>query len=163
MTDFEDQVLKKKPVLTETLGRIINLEFQQENINIRNLTDTLCSMKYDVKEKEELKQKTLRRRYDKNKLIFIHNFIIDILVEKNYFFNFKLSKKSHKTLQFERIQEVFYKDKLLWNKDQLLLHGKLICKHISSQLNCNKDIVIHQNNNVIQNLLFKSPNINTLF
>ena len=106
---------------------IKTLNFNDDIIELSQLADQRCKELIKESQYPNKSNDSIMRRIDKNKKIFIHNFLIDLLVEKGYFFNFKLSKKSERGIQIQRITHIFFQNELLISGDNILKLGEDVC------------------------------------
>ena len=82
----------------------------------------------------------------------MHNFLFDLLLEKDYFFNSKLSRKTLKTYRFERIQNVFYDGKMILDYENMLNVGKNCMNFLNNSFNDERSLFIEQNNPILLSL-----------
>ncbi|ELP85680.1 hypothetical protein EIN_409990 [Entamoeba invadens IP1] len=146
----------KQSILTTTMPKVINLDLDGENIDLKRLSERQSSLLFGGKEKNGIKAKTLSRRFSKNKTIFIQNFLFDVLLEKGYFFNTKLSKKSNKTIQLERIKTVFLRGKLIFNKNEIIELGKKINDALSNLVDTKGKITLEKEEPILMEIFSSS-------
>ena len=145
---------RKQTIVTATLPLVHSLVFPDETLNINEIVEKMCRPAFEANLKKGMKRDSAIRRYEKNRRTFIHNFLFDILLEKGYFFNSKLSRKTQKTFRFERIESVFYNDNLILTKDELLNVGKMAMCFFQESFQEEKSIFVPQNH---QGLLSLHP------
>ncbi|KAL7721835.1 TATA-binding protein-associated phosphoprotein [Entamoeba marina] len=121
----QSKSVKSKP-------EIYYIRIGEETINLHELAEEQCKYFYDKGKQENIKLKTAQRRHFKNKSTFTTHFLIDLSVEFGMFFNSKMSKKSTKCLQIERINEIFYKDNLILSRSEMILRGRAINNFLMS-------------------------------
>ncbi|EDR24336.1 hypothetical protein EDI_070780 [Entamoeba dispar SAW760] len=127
---------RRQPTVTMSLPNIKALIFEKEEVDISSLAEQHCRQNFDDYHFEGKNKQTTTRRLEKNKRIFIHNLLIDILIEKGYFFDSKMSKRSKRGFQLERIIHIFYKNKFIMGKEDLTIRGcnvnSYLCKLVES-------------------------------
>ncbi|ELP92235.1 hypothetical protein EIN_118090 [Entamoeba invadens IP1] len=143
----------KQSVLTTTMPRIAGIVVNDELIDLKRLSEKQCSLLFNGKEKDGIKEKTLSRRYSKNKSIFIQNFFIDTLLEKGFFFNSKLSKKSDKTLQLERIKEVYFGKIRIFQKNEIIKVGKQVNDYLSNLVETKGRVTLQKNDTTLSQFI----------
>ena len=62
----------------------------------------------------------------------MQNLLIDILVEKGFFFDSQMARQSKKTFRLERIQRVYYNGVLILSEDEFLEKGDKINTYLCS-------------------------------
>ena len=83
---------------------------------------------------ESLQNKTVQRRFTKNRQYFVHNFLIDSLREFGYYFESKYSKPTAKTIRLERIQNVYFKNMLEYTAKDIQKIGKEVNEYLLTLL-----------------------------
>ena len=134
---------------------IVNEKGVKEEIQINEIIEHQCTDKlnetyqHEYKKKEEdCKRATYKRRLEKNKRISIHNLLIDMCIEEGYFFNSTMSKKSERGEQLERITEVFYQMKYLFNIKDMKEIGIEISQEINNKIQVNGTYEIEINSSL---------------
>ena len=143
---------RKQTIVTATLPLVHSLVFPDETININEVVEKICKPAFEANLERGMKRDSAIRRYEKNRRTFIHNFLFDILLEKGFFFNSKLSRKTQKTFRFERIESVFFNDKLLLTREEMLTLGKTAMCLFQNSFNDEKSIFVEQNNQALLSL-----------
>ncbi|ELP89405.1 hypothetical protein EIN_389900 [Entamoeba invadens IP1] len=126
---------RRQPTVTTSIPNIKSLRFEAEEIDVARLAEERCSQTFDEKHFTGKNQQTATRRVQKNKRIFIHNFLLDVLVEKGFFFNSKMSKKSKRGFQLERLKHVFFNNQFIMGKKEIETVGEqvntILCKLVT--------------------------------
>ena len=111
---------------------------QLDDINLSQVSQDQCTLfegeckKEQLKDNKPLKQQSVRRNLEKNKRTFVNNYIIDILMEFGYFFNVKKSKRYIGSYQMDRINNIFYNNKLLCSREEMYATGMRIQQYLFS-------------------------------
>ena len=124
---------------------IRSLVFQQDIVEVHQLSEESCR---ELIKQIPLKNKSndsVMRRIEKNKKIFVHNLLIDLLVEKDYFFNFKLSKRSERGIQIQRITHIFFHEQLIMKEQEILKLGEEICTYLNKIVEHKTSCTLKQN------------------
>ncbi|EDR25644.1 hypothetical protein EDI_055900 [Entamoeba dispar SAW760] len=143
---------RKQTIVTATLPLVQSLVFPNETINLGELAENVCRPAFELNLKKGMKRDSAIRRYEKNRRTFIHNFLFDILLEKSYFFNSKLSRKTMKTFRFERIETIFFEQKPILNFEEMIILGKNAMSFFANSFNEERSIYIDQNNTTLLSL-----------
>ena len=151
----------KQSSLTSTLPVIISIKFIHDNllfstddINLEELSEIQCSLLiHQSKDKENISQRTMMRRKEKNKEIFKMNLMMDILMEIGYSYESKLSNKTEKTIQLERINNIYYKGKSILNRTMIEKKGQMINEYLTEQLQNKNYIILTANERNIQDMI----------
>ncbi|KAL7716515.1 TATA-binding protein-associated phosphoprotein [Entamoeba marina] len=152
---FTIKLPRKKTIVTSNFHVLVDLVFINERMNILDLIETHCKPKYEYELKSGMNFAAAFRRYDKNRRIFTQNLLIDLCVEKGYFFNSKLARKSKKNLRREVIESVFYDNYFLYDLNEIQIRGKYLNKYFTSVLQTNKSSCIFKNDPCVKTLLTK--------
>ena len=123
-----------------------------ENIEIIQFATERCYPLYQEDCNDVQKKQTAQRRYEKNKKVFIQNLLIDILLEKGFFFESKMARQSKKTFRLERITRVFYKGELLLTEEEFFIKGTLLNTYLCSLFEKDTTILLSKNNQTLLNL-----------
>ncbi|KAL7716077.1 TATA-binding protein-associated phosphoprotein [Entamoeba marina] len=116
----------KQSKVTSSMPRIVILKYGQEEINVVALTEKWCKERYLYDIKHGLTGPSATRRKEKNKKNFIMNLLFDLAVECGYFFDFKKSKNFRKSVQFDRIVNIYSNGKHFSDKKMMLQKGKAL-------------------------------------
>ena len=123
-----------------------------------NMNNLEHSRTFKIDEKKDIQMKNVQRRIKKNMTYFIQNYLIDICREKGYFFNSVYARKNPNIFQLERIQEVFYQEKFVINKEQMKIVGDCVNTYLL-ELSNGKDVYIKKNDENLQFMLKRKVNI----
>ncbi|KAL7713796.1 TATA-binding protein-associated phosphoprotein [Entamoeba marina] len=135
--------------VTISSPKVITLHFDTEDINIQRIAETQCKLILEEEIQKRISNKTAMRRYEKNKKIFIQNFLFDICLEKGICFNSFLSRKSNKSQQIERISSIHYNINSFITQNQLISKGKAINTYLLSLIQSDKRITIPKCDNTL--------------
>lgn len=148
----------QKPLKTtssiEPRPEVIELVFDTDSINVQTLTENNCKSILSFDLQQDIKKKTALRRFSKNKTIFTVNLLFDILLEKGFFFNSKKSKKSAKSIQAERIEDIFYLDNLLMSRETIVEKGRKLNDYFYTMVKSKKSVTIVRDDKTIYDMLF---------
>ncbi|KAL7718608.1 TATA-binding protein-associated phosphoprotein [Entamoeba marina] len=86
----------KKSKVTTSMPKVLSLHFDTEDIDVIKLAETQCKLILKNEIENGVYAKTALRRYEKNKRVFIQNFIFDVCLEKGFTFDSFLTRKSKK-------------------------------------------------------------------
>ncbi|KAL7721873.1 TATA-binding protein-associated phosphoprotein [Entamoeba marina] len=136
---------RRKSVVTVGMPSVRYLHFGEDVIDVKQLAEIQCYNAFEEEIQKGKNKQTTLRRYEKNKRIFVHNLLLDICIEKGFFFNSKLSKKSAKSLQLERITQVFFNYSLIYNSDEIVSIGGRINDYLSSLVATDHQVTLQQN------------------
>ncbi|EDR27468.1 hypothetical protein EDI_092590 [Entamoeba dispar SAW760] len=136
----------KKCTITSPTPLVDSLIIDHSVINLREFTKKQCEL---ISGKEYLSNKTVQRRFSKNKQYFVQNFLIDCLREFNYQFDSKYSKPTSKTLRLERIRKVFFNSKYLCSQNEIQSIGKEVNSYLASLLQKEKSVTIEKNDVIL--------------
>ncbi|EMD45437.1 Hypothetical protein EHI5A_204400 [Entamoeba histolytica KU27] len=146
LNQYYDLVIKRQPkrsTLTLSCPHVESIQFEDEILDIDHFAEEQCKA-LSFQSDSQLKRKTLQRRMTKNKIYFIQNLLIDLLREKGLFFESKLAKITSKTIRLERINRVFYKNKLMLDCKQIHQLGNKINNYLLSLVETKKSFFIKQ-------------------
>ena len=141
---------------------IISLEFEDYSIKLRVLGAQQYSYLSEHMDHKEVKQKTEQRRVLKNRSHFAINFLFDMCLENGYFFNSKLSKKSSKCTQVERIIDIYFNGTLVFDKQAIIQRGSLINNYLLNLTKDRADYTIKKGDCTLLNYLFKPVELLTV-
>ena len=147
------QKASKESIITETAPIISEVIIDGSYIEIRRVAEELSIKMNLFKDRRQLKEKTVKRRTAKSASAYVNNYLIDILREHNYFFNSKMSKKSNKTFQLERIQAIFVSNEFLMDNDMIVKKGKVINEYLNNLCKLENKVVLKKNDIMISKLL----------
>ena len=126
---------KKQSIVTSSFPLLLMLQFDEEDhIDIQELADKICRPLYEKELQSVNKRQTAVRRFEKNKKNFIQHLLIDLLREKGFVFQSKMSRKSSKTQQLERIEKIYFNGKCLMDFHEFILKGYTINTLINDML-----------------------------
>ncbi|KAL7716605.1 TATA-binding protein-associated phosphoprotein [Entamoeba marina] len=146
---------KKNTIVTSSFPIVSTLVFPNEEIDVIQLTETICRPIYETEKLQVRKKQTAFRRYEKNKKVFVQHLLMDILFEKGFFFESKMARNSKKTFRLERIERIFYEGKIVMDFDDFLQRGNAINVYLSSLFDKGNDILIKLKDADLQNFILK--------
>ncbi|KAL7714875.1 Uncharacterized protein QTN25_007600 [Entamoeba marina] len=76
----------KESIITATMPKVTLLHFKKDDINLTELAENQTTLLIKQRQNDYLKEKSLERRKRKNRIIFIQNILIDLLLEKGLLF-----------------------------------------------------------------------------
>ncbi|EKE39555.1 hypothetical protein ENUP19_0194G0020 [Entamoeba nuttalli] len=122
---------RKKAIVRHCMPRLKSLLFENEEIEVIKLADTLCRPIFENEVEKGMNKQTAFRRFEKNKRIFVINLLYDLCLEKGYFFDARQSRKTEKTIRLDRIKRIFFKGRYLMDFDELMEQGELINDYLN--------------------------------
>ena len=161
--EFTLELPSKLSTVTLTNPRIITITINDQQINLKKLSEQMYCQSYADDLQSGIKEETCVRMFEKKKRIFINYFLIDLCIEFGYLFDSKYSRKSKQTMQLERIQRIFYHNQLKMEKDEIIKKGKSITKYLFGLVNSNNIVTIQKNHPMLSKLLnnsLKTPLMN---
>ncbi|KAL7720691.1 hypothetical protein QTN25_001917 [Entamoeba marina] len=144
---------RKQTTVTTKNHVLVDLIFDKEKLEIAKLTEENCKPKYLSDIKAGMNVPAAFRRLDKNKRIYAQNLLIDICVEKGYFFNSKLARKSKKNLRLERIESIYFKSNYQMGLEDIINRGKCLNNYFCSLVEKEKKYTLTKNDEFITKLL----------
>ncbi|ELP86228.1 hypothetical protein EIN_111520 [Entamoeba invadens IP1] len=121
---------RKQSTVALCCAKVKILHFKNGEIDVMNLAESRLRPTYLKEIEDGIAKPTAFRRYEKNKKIFVHNFLFDIALELGFTFDSKLSRKSEKTFSIERFERIFFKGKEVFNLQQIVTEGGIITDHL---------------------------------
>ncbi|ELP89202.1 hypothetical protein EIN_486240 [Entamoeba invadens IP1] len=150
---------KKVSMRTSTIPKIVMLEIQASRVDVLALASSFCAKVHEKEITEGVPQQTADRRFNKNIIAFTQNFIFDTCLELGYFFDSKLSKNSMKSIQTERIDNVYANGSFFASQNDILFIGRKINAYFTELLKNKRTVVVEQNDQFISSLLENYFNI----
>ena len=142
----------KKCTITIPTPKIDKIRNANDLIEVKQLSEKQCEL---ICGKDLLTNKTIQRRFTKNKQYFIQNFLIDTLREFGYYFHSKYSKKTSKTIRLERIQNVFFNYRYSYGFDDIQKIGKEVNSYLSDLLQKENSYTLNQNESFLSQFIKK--------
>ncbi|ELP89136.1 hypothetical protein EIN_484780 [Entamoeba invadens IP1] len=128
----------KQSKMTSSMPIVLSLELNGDNYDIKAMAEKQC----DLIQKEEVRngvsEKTVSRRYKKNVTAFMQTYLFDFCEQLGFVFDSKRSKQSNKTLQVERIENVYFNGNLVATKDEVLEKGRSISQFLFERVDGKK-------------------------
>ncbi|ELP84497.1 hypothetical protein EIN_169320 [Entamoeba invadens IP1] len=143
---------RKVPSLTVPQPQVKKLLFPEGEINLFKLAQDYSKNLFDADLQNGMKRDSAMRRLEKNRKTFVHNMMFDLLLEKGFFFNSTLSRKTKKTLRMERITTIFLEGMLFLHHEEMIDLGKEVLDEIDARLFGKKEICIEANDPTIMTL-----------
>ena len=144
---------KKQSIVTTNIPILNTLHFEKEEFDIENIVDEHYREEYNRDKEREQFNQTAFRRFEKNKRNFLQSLLIDICIEKGFFFESKFARHSKKVMSIERIQRVYYNGTFLYEIEEIYNKGKAINSYLMGLLSNKHFIRIERNDPVIKSLL----------
>ena len=121
---------RKQAKITQVYPTIKTICIDNEELDIPQIVNHICQPLYNSHVNNVNKKQTAQRRFEKNKKVCLQNLLIDILMEKGFFFESKMARQSKKTFRLERIQKIFYNNKLILDFDDFITKGNEIINYL---------------------------------
>ncbi|KAL7716861.1 TATA-binding associated phosphoprotein [Entamoeba marina] len=150
---FTLETPRKQTIVTLASPTIKAIHFDDETIKISDIADNFCRPAFESDIKSGMKRDSAIRRLEKNKRTFIHNFLFDVLLEKGFFFDSKLSRKTSKTLRIERISRVYYQSQCIVKQNKIVEYGMAVSNHLYSLLSTSKQYIIQKNDPILSGFI----------
>ncbi|ELP93867.1 hypothetical protein EIN_176940 [Entamoeba invadens IP1] len=131
---------KKISTRTSTIPLLTFIEVEASRVDVYGLASEKCEVVKSIEINKKVPIQTADRRFNKNISAFIQNFVFDACLEFGYFFDSKLSKNSMKSIQTERIQNVFYEGAYCFSRNDILSSGKRVNDYLVNLMS-NKRVV----------------------
>ncbi|ELP89274.1 hypothetical protein EIN_487760 [Entamoeba invadens IP1] len=128
----------KKSKVTFQFVKTTTLHFGQDVVRIRDITEANCKCRAELERSVGVSEDKVKRRFDKNKNIFLTNMLFDFALEYGYFFNSKLARNTGGAIQMDKIKDVFYNGELVCQQSDMMIRGIALNKYFSS-LTVNED------------------------
>ncbi|ELP84334.1 hypothetical protein EIN_277140 [Entamoeba invadens IP1] len=145
---------KKASMRTSTIPVVTQIEIEASKVDVISLANERSERIREIELQKGVPSQTVERRFNKNVSAFVQNFVFDTCLEMGFFFNSKLSKKSKKSLQIERIDTVFDGDHMIADKDNILKTGEILNKLFTEKLNDKRVVVLEKGNPEIEAIVF---------
>ncbi|KAL7717850.1 TATA-binding protein-associated phosphoprotein [Entamoeba marina] len=149
---------RKQNTVTSSYPIVKTLHFENEQIDVIQLAETLYRPVYAEDSLDVKKKQTAFRRYEKNKRVFVQHLLIDILTEKGFFFESHLAKNTKKTLRLERIQKIYYNGRIIMDFKDFLQRGNAINTYLSDSLKSTSMFTIPLKDPQLQELILSQNN-----
>ncbi|KAL7715536.1 hypothetical protein QTN25_006934 [Entamoeba marina] len=144
---------RKKSVVTSNNLVLLNLIFDNENLDISGIVESKYKPQYFYDTHHGMKPPAAFRRYDKNKKIYVQLLLIDICFEVGYFFNLKQARKSKKNLRREVIESIFFDNVFLYDSNEIEQRGKCLNDYYSTSFKSNSIYTIEKNDPSVKAIL----------
>ncbi|KAL7718815.1 TATA-binding protein-associated phosphoprotein [Entamoeba marina] len=98
--------LKRSKVTFQTI-KVESVSFSNDTININELVEQHCKQRYEMELSNGISIEKVKRRFDKNRFVFLSNLLLDLSLEFGYFFDTKMSRNTGGSIQLEKIRRTF--------------------------------------------------------
>jgi len=150
----------KKSKVTFQILKVQSFTISTETINVAEVVEMFCRQRAEGELKAGIAKEKVKRRFDKNRFIFLSNYLLDISSEFGYFFETKMSRNTGGSLQLEKIRNVFFNSKLLCDQHEMMIKGIALNKYIFSLTdNLEKVGLLEQNDPIVQKILIDSVDL----
>ncbi|ELP84646.1 hypothetical protein EIN_173110 [Entamoeba invadens IP1] len=144
---------RKQTTIAQSMPLLKCITFDGEEIDLIDFSDSFCRPQLEAEYIRGLNKQTAFRRYEKNKKVIVINTLYDICLEKGYFFNSRLARKSKKTKRLDRIEQVFANGKLVYSQEELVAIGTEINKYLVDLVEVSFEATVKKNDPTIQEIL----------
>lgn len=145
----------KKSQLTMNNFRIRNIGVGRDVVNIYDFAHDQCIYFYEKKATCNIKRQTVLKSFEKNRRMFVMNYLIDLAMESGFFFNFvKVNKFKKDSVNVDTFNAVYYHGKLLLSENDIIEKGKLINQYLLNRLNHAFTLKLEPNDSQLSNILF---------
>lgn len=146
---------KKQAKVTSALPVLETLQFDDDAIDVQELANAVFRPVYMNELQYIPKKQTVVRRFEKNKKVFVQHLLIDILVEKGFFFESKFARNTKKTARLERIETIYYGGRVVMQFEEFIKRGYAINNFINGLFGAGTTVVIPKNYPPLANLLLQ--------
>ncbi|ELP94108.1 hypothetical protein EIN_184750 [Entamoeba invadens IP1] len=122
----------KKSKVTFQFVKVQNFTVKGETIEIAELVESVCKQRSTIETCSGVPADRVKRRYDKNRFIFLSNFLLDLALEFGYFFDSKLARNTGGSIQLEKIRNVFFEGKCIFGQEEMMKRGIALNKYFIS-------------------------------
>ena len=145
----------KKAKVTFQILKVQSFALQSETIDIAEWVEIFCKQRSDIELQSGVSQERVKRRFDKNRFIFLSNYLLDIATEFGFFFETKMSRNTGGAIQLEKIRNVYWQNKLLFRQHEMMIKGIALNKYIFSLAdNADKVGKLEMNDPIVQKILY---------
>ena len=135
---------------------IKELLFDNETIDVVSFIEKRCEEKMLIEEKRCVSKKTAQRRIDNYKFTENLHYLLDILQQFGYFYNFRSSQGKNGIEKSDTALELFRYNRIIFNQQEIALYGSAVNEYICSLLNGKYEITINKNDTELMNLCNKA-------
>ncbi|ELP94837.1 hypothetical protein EIN_247610 [Entamoeba invadens IP1] len=128
--DFSLIQPKKRTNKTADLPRIHCIMFQETFVDVEELINTIYPSPVDC---DERNKRSMLRICAHNRLYAKQNYLLDVLRRCGFFFESTFPFKTRFTIQQERVNSIYYRNKLLLKKEEIQEMGKQINQFFCEQ------------------------------
>ncbi|EKE37296.1 hypothetical protein ENUP19_0057G0008 [Entamoeba nuttalli] len=128
--DIEIRKPLKKAHSFEQLIRIHRLIIGSESIDVEKFCDHRCKEKFQKDLCKGINEKTAKRRLENIRIVEMVFLLMDILMEFGYLFDTSCTKGKKGTVKYERIQNIFYNGKKIYDYNHFISIGKSVNSYL---------------------------------
>ncbi|KAL7717325.1 TATA-binding protein-associated phosphoprotein [Entamoeba marina] len=144
----------KKSLITDQLFKIKAISSEDDTqVDVIELIENKCQEKLKFDMAHGINEKTAYRRYNSNKIIENHHFIIDLAREEGFFFNFKLSSGKNKSTKMETVTNIFFSGEHFLSQNEIVQMGISLGDCIKKKLAQGKEVKIEKNDSELHLVL----------
>lgn len=145
----------KKAKVTFQILKVQSFSLPTETINIAEWVELFCKQRSELELQSGVKQERVKRRYDKNRFIFLSNYLLDVASEFGFFFDTKMSRNTGGAIQLEKIRNVYWQNKLLFRQQEMMIKGIALNKYLFSLAdNSEKVGKLEMNDPIVSKILY---------
>ncbi|BFU21517.1 hypothetical protein EHI8A_192760 [Entamoeba histolytica HM-1:IMSS-B] len=149
-----ERPIKRSKVTFQTL-KVKSFSLLKETIEVAELVDSCCKARSEVELSHGISKERVKRRFDKNRFIFLSNLLLDIATELGYFFETKMARNAGGVIQLEKIRKTFYHSQLLFSQEEMMVRGVALNRYVFSLTdNVDKLGKLDRNDPIIIKILF---------
>ncbi|KAL7719397.1 TATA-binding protein-associated phosphoprotein [Entamoeba marina] len=155
-TSFVVSKPTKRSIITDQLFKVKTIILSNGNeIDVIEFVDSRCKEKMVLDLKNGINEYTALRRFNSNKIIENHHFLIDLAREEGFVFKSTFSSGKNNTTKMETISHIFYNNYYLLDKKEIIGIGKEISECISKKISSTSDGVIQKSDSDLQRIISK--------
>ena len=136
-----------------SIPRIVKLLNDDDEVDFLNLVNQQCTALYQKDIKTNISMNTAQKRLEKNKRVFASNLLLDIALELGYSFTINTTRRTGRTIQLDRIEQVFYEGKYLYDHQDVINIGSKANNYFKEVLVDSKPYTINKKNESISTIL----------
>ncbi|ELP90305.1 hypothetical protein EIN_505110 [Entamoeba invadens IP1] len=150
------RILLEKPLkyskVSITTPRLNSLIFDEnDEVNVMETTEKQCKAVFDMEIKRGVSESTATRRFEKNRKVFLGNFLVDLAKQLGFDLTTEMARKSGKAMQLERLTEINFNGFII-KKNKLISIGKNLNSYFLSLSMSQTSTIVCINDEVVRRL-----------
>ena len=141
----------KKSIVTDQFLKVKTIKIGDDCVAINDLMEKRCKERLAVDKLSGIKEGSAVRRFTLNKTTEIHHYLMDLLSLNGYMFKTKYVAGKNGSIRVELVEEVYYGNQLLFNKDDIITYGQKLNKFLYEKVYKTTGYSIYNNSNEVLN------------